>query len=265
MLASQSPIISVVDDDEGLCRAIERSLKGAGYRVRTYNCARDYLADREDVDTSCVLVDISLPDIDGLHMHMEDNADGYDVPTIFITGHANVRTAVEAMKEGAVDLLEKPFEESVLLETVARGVDRGNEKRTYRNELAAVWRCLDTVTPREAEVCALVASGRLNKQIAALIGTTEKTVKVHRARVMRKLGIRSVAELVRVVDRVLTAPQDRLVFDADHHPLPRPRALSSMTSALGVASQQPGPSGPSPLAAARGVYREAATAAECYF
>ncbi len=265
MLASQSSIIAVVDDDEGVCRAMERSLRGAGYRVRTYNKARDYLADREDVDTSCVIVDINLPDIDGLHMHMEDYADGYDVPTVFITGHADVKTAVQAMKEGAIDLLEKPFEETALLETVARGVARGSEQRAYRNELAAVWRCLEGVTPREAEVCALVASGRLNKQIAALIGTTEKTVKVHRARVMRKLGIRSVAELVRVVDRVLGAPSDRLVFDADHHALPRPRALSSMTTALGAASQNRVATAPGYLNAARGVYREAATAAECYF
>jgi DNA-binding CsgD family transcriptional regulator len=196
---------------------------------------------------------------------MADNADGYDVPTIFITGHADVQTAVAAMKEGGMDLLQKPFEESALLETVARGVARGSEQRAYRNELAAVWRCLEGVTPREAEVCALVASGRLNKQIAALIGTTEKTVKVHRARVMRKLGIRSVAELVRVVDRVLGARPDRLVFDADHRALPRPRALTSMTSALGAASQQRTEPQPGYLTAARGVYREAATAAECYF
>src|SRR5882762_2829008 len=147
MSALPMPTVAVVDDDEPMCKALERSLRGHGFRVRTYTSARLYLAEREK---------------------------GHDVPTVFITGRVDVRTAVRAMKEGALDLLEKPVEEAVLLWTVQRAIDRSVVLRAARSELATVWRTLDLLTPREAEVCALVASGRRNKQIAALIGTTEK-------------------------------------------------------------------------------------------
>ena len=171
-----------------------------------------------------------MPDLDGLSMYQEERSEGYEVPTVFVTGCVDVRTAVRAMKDGALDLLEKPVDESVLLATIQAAMERSRVLRAERDDIASVWRRLDLLTPREAEICALVASGRLNKQIAALIGTTEKTVKVHRARVMAKLNVTSVAGLVRLVDRVLGSPPPGPIFDADHHARRRPRALAFMAS-----------------------------------
>jgi FixJ family two-component response regulator len=264
MTALTMSTVVVVDDDEWTCRALERSLSFHGYRVRTYSCARDYLADRDQVDAACLLADINMPEVDGLNMHQAELKEGYDIPTVFITGRVDVRTAVRAMKEGALDLLEKPLEPSLLIETIDGAIARWRIQRAAREELATVWRSLDLLTPREAEVCALVASGRLNKQIAALIGTTEKTVKVHRARVMHKLGVQSVAELVRLVDRVLATPPG-LLFDADHRALRRPRALALMASALGTAGSTPADMVPNENEDGHTVANDAAAAAESYF
>jgi DNA-binding CsgD family transcriptional regulator len=145
-------------------------------------------------------------------------------------------------------------------------MERSRVLRAERDDIASVWRRLDLLTPREAEICALVASGRLNKQIAALIGTTEKTVKVHRARVMAKLNVTSVAGLVRLVDRVLGSPPPGPIFDADHHARRRPRALAFMASALAAASTlRVDPTTDPSRQSARRVYREAADAAEKFF
>ena len=267
MPATAQSTIVVVDDDESTCRALARSLSCNGYRVRTYTRARDYLADRDQVDPACVVADINMPDLDGLSMYQEERSEGYTIPTVFVTGCVDVRTAVRAMKDGALDLLEKPVDESVLLATIEAAMERSRVLRAEREDIASVWRRLDLLTPREAEICALVASGRLNKQIAALIGTTEKTVKVHRARVMAKLNVSSVAGLVRLVDHVLGSPPPGPIFDADHHARRRPRALAFMASALAAASSlhtEPAPPSPSRLSARR-VYREAADAAEKFF
>jgi FixJ family two-component response regulator len=265
MPATAQSTIVVVDDDEGTCRALARSLSCNGYRVRTYTRARDYLADRDQVDPACVVADINMPDLDGLSMYQEERSEGYEVPTVFVTGCVDVRTAVRAMKDGALDLLEKPVDESVLLATIQAAMERSRVLRAERDDIASVWRRLDLLTPREAEICALVASGRLNKQIAALIGTTEKTVKVHRARVMAKLNVSSVAGLVRLVDHVLGSPPPGPIFDADRHARRRPRALAFMASALAAASTLHVEAGSPSRLSARRVYREAADAAEKFF
>jgi len=265
MAATTPSTIVVVDDDESTCRALARSLSVNGYRVRTYTRARDYLADRDQVDPACVVADINMPELDGLSMYQEERNEGYSVPTVFVTGCVDVRTAVRAMKDGAMDLLEKPVDESVLLATIQSAMERSRALRAERDDIADVWRKLDLLTPREAEICALVASGRLNKQIAALIGTTEKTVKVHRARVMAKLGVTSVAELVRLVDRVLSSTPPGPIFDADHHARHRPRALAFMSSALTAAATLGAELGSASRLSARRVYREAADAAERFF
>jgi len=265
MAALPQSTIVVVDDDEGTCRALARSLSCNGYRVRTYTRAREYLAERDQLDAACVLADINMPELDGLSMYEEERSEGYEVPTVFVTGCVDVRTAVRAMKDGALDLLEKPVDESVLLATIEAAIQRSRALRAEREDIASVWRHLDLLTPREAEICALVASGRLNKQIAALIGTTEKTVKVHRARVMAKLGVSSVAGLVRLVDRVLASSPHGPIFDADHHARPRPRALGFMSSALSAAATLRVDLGAGSRLSARRVYREAADAAEKFF
>ena len=217
------PTVIVVDDDEPMCRALAHSLSGDGYRVRTYTSATSYLLERDSIDPDCVVADINMPGLDGL---------GYEVPTVYVFARVDVPAAMRAMKEGALDLLEKPADEVMLVATVRHAIARSKVLRAARLELAGAWHALNHLTPREAEVCALVASGRLNKQIAALIGTTVKTVKVHRARVMQKLGVQSVAELVRLVDRVLADQSVVLPFNADQRGINRPRALGLMASAL---------------------------------
>src|SRR5258707_4225604 len=124
MSALPMPTVAVVDDDVAMCKALERSLKGHGFRVRSFTSAREYLTERDSLDPQCLVADINMPELDGVGMHRLEREQGRDVPTVFITGRVDVRTAVRAMKEGAIDLLEKPVEESVLLWTVRRAVDR---------------------------------------------------------------------------------------------------------------------------------------------
>ena len=227
------PLIVVVDDDARICRAIERVLNNNGYNhVRTFPSARHYLSEQSWLEPDCLIIDIRLSDIDGITMLVESRAAGLETPAIFITGSADVATAVEAMKLGAIDLLEKPLDERTLLASVDHALRVGQELRAARQRLAELWQALATFTPREAQVCALVASGRLNKQIAAIIGTTEKTVKVHRARAMAKLGAHSLAELVRAVDDLLEPHQPESLVAADHSVLHSPPGLSVMRAAL---------------------------------
>jgi len=264
MSALPMSTVVVVDDDESMCRSLERSLVTNGFRVRSFTSARRYLAERDAIDPQCVLADINMPELDGVGMHRVERLRGHDVPTVFITGQVDVQTAVRAMKEGALDLLEKPVEEAVLLWAVGRAIDRSAVLRAARRELAAVWRAFDRLTPREAEVCALVASGRRNKQVAALIGTTEKTVKVHRARVMHKLGVESLADLVRLVDRVL-GDSSMVPRDEDWRRVHRPYSVAVMNFALDAAAKSPVDHAELSRTTLHQVSREAAIAAESYY
>jgi FixJ family two-component response regulator len=231
-----SSLIVVVDDDPGICRSLAQVLGTNGYRVRTYLRASDYLAESEGLTPACVLADVRMPDLDGLAMHRAVVERGLFVPTVFMTGSGDVATVVSAMREGAVDVLEKPFDASSVLGAVSAAVARSHVAREASAQLHVLWHAVSTLTPREAEVAALVATGRLNKQVAALLGTSEKTVKVHRARALRKLGVRSVAELVRFVDRALAA-QD---VSAPGHPSEAPpHALEIIASTLATTPPQP--------------------------
>jgi FixJ family two-component response regulator len=220
---------------------MERLLHTVGYRVRTFTSPREYLAERESIEPACVVIDIKMPELDGLTMLAESRATGFDVPAVFVTGSTDVHAAVDAMKAGAVDLLEKPLDDSTLLSAVHAAIAWGEQQRAEWRDLGELWKALEGLTAREAQVCALVSSGRLNKQIAARIGTTEKTVKVHRARVMAKLGVRSVAELVRIVDRVLSRDTPPSIVGDDRQVLNRPRALDIMRETLELGSMDPVP------------------------
>lgn len=233
MINESETLIVVVDDDERVCRALERVLACHGYRVRTFTSARAYLAARERMTPACVVADIRMPELDGLALHEAEQALGADVPTVFMTASGDVATTVRAMKAGASDFLEKPFDDRTLLAAVEAAVARGEQELVERRALARVWRHLQYLTPREAEVGALVISGRLNKQIAATIGTTEKTVKVHRARVMQKMGVTSLADLVRVIDHALRARSSPSITE-DGAVLARPRALAVIERVLGL-------------------------------
>lgn len=228
----QDSLVVVVDDDERICRSVERVLVNDGFRVRTFPSARGYLAEQSWLEPDCLIIDIRLSDADGVTMLRDSRAAGLETPAIFITGTADLTTAVKAMKLGAIDLLEKPLDEGTLLDAVHHAIEVGRELRAERHRLAALWQALATLTPREAQVCALVATGRLNKQIAAIIGTTEKTVKVHRARAMAKLGAHSVAELVRAVDDLLDPDLPTTIFTSDHTVVHSPAGLAVMRAAL---------------------------------
>jgi len=194
--------VFVVDDDPSVLRSLERLLRAAGYAVEAHASPQVFL-ERAPMDRpGCVVVDLRMPGLGGLDLQEELARRGFPLPLIFLTGHGDVPSSVRAMKAGAIDFLSKPCDDTDLLAAVERALARDAEARAARAEKEAIRARFDALTPREREVCLLVARGLLNKQIAAELGAAEKTIKVHRGRVMAKLGAESVADLVRLVDRL---------------------------------------------------------------
>lgn len=208
MNADETPTVTIVDDDESVRRSLGRLLVTSGYQVRAFASAAEFLRDARPVapPPGCLLVDVRMPDIDGLELYAVLRADGSEAPIVFMTGHADVQAGVKAMKWGAVDFLLKPFTDDELLDALHRAITRDAARRSELAALTELRHRAARLTPREWEVCAQVVDGRLNKQIAAALGIREKTVKVHRSRVMAKLQARSVADLVRMVVRLRDAP-----------------------------------------------------------
>lgn len=199
---SKEPVIFVVDDDPSVLRSMERLLSAAGYAVEAFASPRVFLERAPADRPGCVIVDLRMPDMSGLDLQEALLRRDFALPVIFLTGHGDVRNSVQAMKAGAIDFLSKPCEDTDLLDAVSRALARDAEARDARARKEAVRLRYEVLTPREREVCELVAKGLLNKQIAAELGTVEKTIKVHRGRVMKKLGLDSVADLVRLVDQL---------------------------------------------------------------
>jgi FixJ family two-component response regulator len=193
--------VCVVDDDPSVLKALTRLLGTAGLRVRAYDSPRALLEDREAGGAGCFVLDVCLPGLDGLDLQRELAAFGSEPAIVFITGRGDVRTSVRAMKAGAVDFLTKPFEDGDLLGAVRAALERGAKARRARAELQSIGRRLATLTARELQVLEQVVKGRLNKEIAADLGTVEKTIKVHRGRMMAKMEARSLADLVRLAVR----------------------------------------------------------------
>jgi FixJ family two-component response regulator len=191
----------LVDDDAGVLKALSRLLRAAGYETRTYSSPSEFLAEHDPSIPGCAVLDLTMPGLDGLELQEKLAEQASERPIIFLTGKADVPRSVQAMKAGAVDFLLKPVEREMLLAAVARANEQDTKLRRERADRQAVERKLASLTPREREVLEHVAAGKLNKQIAAALGTVEKTVKVHRGRMMEKLGVRSVAELVRLTER----------------------------------------------------------------
>ena len=196
----ERPTVFVVDDDAGVLRAIGRLLASHDYRAELYDGAERFLSAIDPATPGCVLLDLALPGFSGLELQEHLLASGDTHPIIFLTGYGSVQASVRAMKAGAMDFIEKPFEDTQLLATVERAIERDRNARALQREASLITERLASLTPREAEVFRHVIAGRLNKQIAAKLGTAEKTVKVHRARVMHKMSVRSVAELTRMAD-----------------------------------------------------------------
>jgi FixJ family two-component response regulator len=189
--------VSVVDDDALVLRSLGRLLRAAGFTVQTYPTPQAFLAHDAGAAPGCVVLDLSMPGLSGLELQRALAASPDRRPVVFISGRSDVPSSVAAMKAGAVDFLVKPFDEQALVAAVRSAVEKDRAARATREELSLIARRVSALTPREREVLARVVEGKLNKQIAAELGTAEKTVKVQRARMMRKMGVDSLAGLVR--------------------------------------------------------------------
>ena len=199
MIPSNS-LVFLIDDDASVRKGVSRLLRSAGYNSEAFGSASDFLTREQHSGPACVIVDVRMPGINGMDLQNVLIQRRREEQLVFITGHGDISTCAQAMKAGAVDFLPKPFRATELLQCVERALARSVDQRRRGADKAEARRRLDSLTPREFEVMQLVVTGMLNKQIASELGTAEKTIKVHRGRVMKKLGIVSVAELVRLVE-----------------------------------------------------------------
>lgn len=192
--------IAVIDDDASVRRSLQRLLQSARYEVRSWPSAREFMSECGGHGPACVILDVRMPGLNGLDLQAALQAQEYPPPIVFITGHGSIPMSVKAMQAGAVDFLPKPFTEQALLAAVDRALERFRQIQKAHHRLSRVQALLDHLTDREGDVYELIILGRLNKQIGFKLGISEKTVKVHRARVMEKLRARSVADLVRLAE-----------------------------------------------------------------
>lgn len=200
-MSPAKPAVYVVDDDPSVRVAMERLLKSVGLTVKTFASAQEFLDQATPEWSGCLIVDLRMPGMGGLDLQDQLSARQVSLPVIFLTGYGTVPASVRAMKAGAVDFLEKPVDDQTLLDAVHKALERDRGARRNQAEMQALHQRLAALTPREYEVLTFIISGRLNKQAAAELGTTEKTIKVHRARIMEKLQCASLAELVRLAEK----------------------------------------------------------------
>jgi len=215
MTAVAPATIFVVDDDPSVRKSLTRVVMSAGYAVEGFASAREFLAREPYVGPSCVVLDVRMPGLTGLDLQETLASSGHRMPIVFITGHGDISMSVKAMKRGAVDFLTKPFDVENLLDAIERAVKKDIADLSEEGRTAEVVERVKQLTARETEVFALVVTGMLNKQIAGQLGIAEKTVKVHRARVMEKMRAGSVAELVRLADRAgVIVPKSEAATDS---------------------------------------------------
>jgi len=195
-----SSLVFLIDDDASVRKGVLRLLRSAGYKSEAFESASNFLTREQHAGPACVIVDVQMPGLNGIDLQSVLIQRRREEQLVFITGHGNIPMCAQAMKAGAVDFLPKPFRATELLQCVERALTRSADQRRRGADKAEARLLLDLLTPREFEVMQLVVTGMLNKQIASELGTAEKTIKVHRGRVMKKLGIVSVAELVRLVE-----------------------------------------------------------------
>ncbi|MGA3040267.1 MAG: response regulator [Bryobacteraceae bacterium] len=201
-MAAEEPVVYVVDDDAAARAAIQSLLHSVGLRVDTFGSAQEFLAsDRPDAP-ACLVLDVRLPGVSGLDFQRDLAARNVSIPIIFITGHGDIPMSVEAMKAGAMEFLTKPFRGQVLLDAIHRAIECDRAARHEQSKTAELRQRLATLTPREREVMQFVISGLLNKQIAAGLGASERTVKIHRGQVMRKMQAASLPDLVRIAGKL---------------------------------------------------------------
>jgi len=206
-------LVFAIDDDSSVRKGLGRLLRSAGYKSEIFESASDFLARPSHNGPSCVIVDVQMPGINGMDLQETLIQHRREEQLVFITGHGDIPMCAQAMKAGAVDFLRKPFRDDELLQSVQNALIRSAEQRRRSTEKNEARRLLDLLTAREFEVMQLVITGMLNKQIGGELGTAEKTVKVHRGRVMQKLGVTSVADLVRISQRAGVSPARKPASD----------------------------------------------------
>ena len=208
-MTAQSPLVFVIDDDESVRKGLKRLLRSVNYESEVFKSASDFLARPPHPGPACVIVDVQMPGVNGIDFQKALIQRRREEQLVFITGYGNIPMCAQVMKAGAVDFLPKPFKSRELLKCVEHALDRSTEQRRGAAERNEARRLLDSLTPREFEVMQLVTTGMLNKQVGGELGVAEKTVKVHRGRLMQKLGVTSVAELVHLVQRAGVPPPVR--------------------------------------------------------
>ena len=197
-MTNPNSLVYVLDDEPGMVKALTRLLSAEGFTVKGFTSPTSFLKAFEPESESCLVLDVAMPELDGIQLQKRLTQNGILLPTVFLTGHGDIPMSVRAMRAGAVDFLTKPVNDADLLRAVRAALARAAEQR----ETAAISRRLALLTPREWEVMEQVVSGKLNKQIAAALGTGEQNIKIHRARVMWKVGVKSVADLVRIAEKL---------------------------------------------------------------
>jgi len=205
-MSKQPPRIFIVDDDKAFSKSLERLVKSVGFEVETLNSAKEFLQRKVYAGPSCLLLDVRMPGLTGPDLQNELTKRNITLPIIFLTAHGDTPTGIKAMKDGAMDFLLKPIEEKALFEAIDKAIDKDVQMRKQHKEVEKVKKIISTLTPREHEVLRFVITGMLNKQIARALGTTERTIKAHRAQIMQKLNVVSVAELVRLAEKVDIKP-----------------------------------------------------------
>ncbi len=198
-MQQQPPTVFIVDDDEGVRNSLRFLLKSVGHATRALASANEFLETYKPNQPGCLVLDVRMPGMSGLELQQQLNLRGAVIPVIFITGHGDIPMAVEAMQQGAFDFLQKPFRDQELIDRIQRALERDARSRAALDQHARIRERLDSLTPREREVLALMTRGKPNKIMAAELGVSQRTVEIHRARVMEKSGAASLAQLVRMV------------------------------------------------------------------
>jgi FixJ family two-component response regulator len=205
-ITGSEPIIFVIDDDASVRKSLSRLLMSLEFNVETYESAEHFLARETYQGTGCIILDVRMPGLTGMDLHDMLISAGCDLPIVFISGHGDIPMSVRAMKKGAIDFLPKPFDEQDLLTAVNKAIDKDKKQKAETDEKRTILQHMGLLTPREKQVLGYVISGMLNKQIAFKLGIAEKTVKIHRGKIMLKLGTQSVAALIRLAEKVDIKP-----------------------------------------------------------